>query len=81
MHDFSTEYRLSDGTTTFLVQQWIDDIKAQAWNECAEEAYDRGMLHDITFEDMQTLNPYRQVEKIVLSNEDYDQLRKALDEE
>ena len=26
-------------------------------------------------------NPYRQGEKIVLSNNDYDQLRKALDEE
>ena len=34
--------------------------KADAWEECAQEAYDRGMLHDITFEDIQTLNPYRQ---------------------
>lgn len=81
MHDFSTEYRLSDGTTTFLMQQWIDDIKAQAWEECSE-AYIRAITSGSATGGFWRIdNPYRQVEKIILSNEDYDHLRKALDEE
>lgn len=81
MHNFSTEYRLSDGTTTFLVQQWIDDHKFQAWQECIKEAYACGLLHPEAAAEMLLRNPYREIEKIILSNEDYDHLIKALDDE
>lgn len=62
--------RASDGVTADVaveeINRWFAEVirkaKADAWEECAQEAYDRGMLHDITFEDIQTLNPYRQGE-------------------
>ena len=46
-----------------VFEKWIAEVKAQAWDDCAQEAYDRGMLHDINFEDIKALNHYRQGEE------------------
>ena len=50
-----------DGSEVF--EKWLAEVKAQVWDDCAQEAYDRGMLHDINFEDIKALNPYRQGEE------------------
>lgn len=72
MHDFSTEYRLTDGSTTFSQEEWINDIKAQAWEEGLEAKFKL-----LDGEDSISLtNPYR----ISVNNKTYDQIRKALDD-
>jgi hypothetical protein len=69
------------------VAQFIDDtgisldaaqsLMAKAWEEGLEAKFKllEGQ-HSVSLD-----NPYRQEQKIILSNNDYDQLRKALDEE
>lgn len=47
----------------YAIMPVIAEIKAQVWDDCAQEAYDRGMLHDINFEDIKALNPHRQGEE------------------
>ncbi len=69
------------------VAQFIDDtgisldaaqsLMAKAWEEGLEAKFKLLEGQDSVSLD----NPYRQEQKIILSNNDYDQLRKALDEE
>jgi len=54
--------------------RWLAEVKAQAVAEWQKQ-------HWAEFNKSLALDPYRQGEKIILSNNDYDQLRKALDEE
>jgi len=38
MHEFGTQYRLSDGRLTFSQEEWLSDVKAEAWAEGAAAA-------------------------------------------
>ena len=60
MHDFSTEYRLTDGSTTFSQEEWINDIKAQAWFEGACSVGES----EFPSRDWDEGNPYRQADKV-----------------
>lgn len=37
----------------------LDRVRAKAWDECADEAYYRGWLHEDAVEDVKGRNPYR----------------------
>ncbi len=51
-------YKIANFVIGYNIEDALEEHMANGWEECAQEAYDRGMLHDITFEDIQTLNPY-----------------------
>jgi len=73
-----------DGLDTEKMKQfdrWLAEVKAKAWEECSE-AYIQTITSGSANGGFWRIdNPYRQEQKIILSNNDYDQLRKALDEE
>lgn len=73
--------------------RWLDEVKADAYDkaikalfigpaellEVKAQAWEEGVADRDRYDYPE--NPYRQEQKIILSNNDYDQLRKALDEE
>lgn len=50
---------IADGHLLPTVERMIRDAKAEAWDECATEAFGRGLLHDADLEEMVARNPYR----------------------
>jgi hypothetical protein len=45
--------------TQILDSGWLASVKADAWDECAQEAYGLGWLHESSLFDLENRNPYR----------------------
>jgi hypothetical protein len=49
----------TSGDDVAQFDRWLASMKADAWEECAQEAHDLGWLHEDALEDVQRRNPYR----------------------